>query len=211
MLVKPDLPYVDSKEVQKLKPDLKEKVHSILAHYCGTPQSPKLLGNERVSPAHLKQGALVYSRYCIQCHGNTGDGNGVAAGILDSRSPAITGWASLNSRPRPTDAKPLREDLLRTVRRGIRGTSMPSFNLLPPEDQEAVVDYVLTLTRRGELESQLAEEAFLNEAIDSARVPEMVTGILNRWKQAQSQVVYPSTPMPEFTAANHRQGAKRRS
>ena len=71
-------------------------------------------------------------------------------------------------------SKPLREDLLRTVRRGIRGTSMPSFSLLPPRDLEAVVDYVLTLTHRGELEAALAEEAVFSEGIDQARVPEIV-------------------------------------
>ena len=51
---------------------------------------------------------------------------------------------------------------------------MPSFSLLPPGDQEAVVDYVLTLTHRGELETQLADEAVFNETIDQARVPEMI-------------------------------------
>ena len=78
----PELPYVDSKEVEKLKPEMKEKVHSILAHYCGIPQSPRLLGNDQLSPAHLKRGVEVYSRYCIQCHGSTGDGNGVAAAYM---------------------------------------------------------------------------------------------------------------------------------
>lgn len=203
----PELPYVDSKEVQKLKPEMKEKVHAFLARYCGTPQAPKLLGNDQVSPAHLKRGAEVYSRYCIQCHGNTGDGNGVAAAYMVPKPrdyrPGIFKFTSTIY-----GAKPLREDLLRTVRRGIRGTSMPSFSLLQPDDQEAVIDYVLTLTHRGELEVQLAEEAVFNEAIEQARVPEMVTAILTRWNQAKGQVVYPSSPMPEFTAAVIDKGKK---
>jgi mono/diheme cytochrome c family protein len=202
-----DLPYVDSKEVEKLKPDLKEKIHSILAHYCGSPQAPRLLGSEQITPAHLKQGALVYSRYCIQCHGNTGDGGGVAATYLIPK-PRDYRLGIFKFTSTTYGAKPLREDLLRTVRRGIRGTSMPSFSLLPRADQEAVVDYVLTLTHRGELESQLAEEAFTTETIDSAGVPDVVTGILNRWKQAHSQVVYPSTAMPEFTKDNIEKGKK---
>ena len=44
---------------------------------------------------------------------------------------------------------------------------MPAFPLLPPRDLEAVVDYVLVLTRRGELESKLAEQA---EFDDQGRV-----------------------------------------
>jgi len=203
----PDLRYVDSKEVQKLKSEMKDKIHSILAHYCGTPQAPKLLGNEQLPPAYLRRGAQVYSRYCIQCHGSTGDGNGVAAVYMIPKPrdyrPGIFKYTSTIY-----GSKPLREDLIRTVRRGIRGTSMPSFSLLPPKDQEAVVDYVLTLTRRGELETQLAEEAVFNEAIDPARVPEIAATIVNRWKQARSQVVYPSSPMPEFTPAVVDKGKK---
>ena len=194
----PELPYVDSKEVEKLKPEMKEKVHSILAHYCGIPQSPRLLGNDQLSPAHLKRGVEVYSRYCIQCHGSTGDGNGVAAAYMIPK-PRDYRAGIFKFTSTTYGSKPLREDLLRTVRRGIRGTSMPSFNLLSPNDQEAVVDYVLTLTHRGELETQLAEEAVFNESIDSARVPEMINAILARWNQARSQVVYPSVPMPQFT------------
>ena len=36
----------------------------------------------------------------------------------------------------------------------------------------------------------------------------MVATILDRWEQARSQVVYPSTPMPEFTAAVVDKGKK---
>ncbi len=203
----PEPPYVDSNEVQKLKPDMKDKVHSFLARYCGTPQAPKLLGNDQISPAHLKRGAEVYSRYCIQCHGHTGDGNGVAAAYMvpkprDYRPGMFKFTSTIYG------AKPLREDLLRTVRRGIRGTSMPSFSLLQPDDQEAVVDYVLTLTHRGELETQLADEAVFNENIEQARVPELVTAILARWNQARSQVVYPSSPMPLFTTGVIDKGKK---
>ena len=179
---------------------MKEKIHSILAHYCGTPNAPKLLGVDRVAPAHLKRGADIFSRYCIQCHGNTGDGNGIAAAYMIPKPrdyrPGMFKFTSTTY-----GSKPLREDLIRTVRRGIRGTSMPSFSLLPPRDLEAVVDYVLTLTHRGELEAALAEEAVFSEGIDQARVPEIIKPILARWDQAQSHVVYPSLPMPVFTAA----------
>jgi mono/diheme cytochrome c family protein len=95
-------------------------------------------------------------------------------------------------------SKPLREDLIRTLRRGIMGTSMPSFDILSQKELEAIVDYVLVLTHRGELERSLAEEAEFESAIDPARVPEIVEGIVGKWKQARSEVVYPRAPMPEF-------------
>ena len=174
----PDRPaYVDSKEVQKLTPDMKEKIHAILAHYCGTPKAPKLLGNDQVSATHLKRGADVYGRYCVQCHGNTGDGNGIAA-VYMAPKPRDYRLGMFKFTSTTYGSKPLRDDLIRTVRRGVRGTSMPSFSLLPPGDLDAVVHYVLTLTHRGELEAALAEEAVFSDGIDQARVPEIIKPIL---------------------------------
>jgi mono/diheme cytochrome c family protein len=48
--------------------------------------------------------------------------------------------------------KPRREDLVRTVRVGIDGSSMPSFALLLPEEIEQVVSYVIHLSLRGQVE-----------------------------------------------------------
>ncbi len=53
-------------------PSRRPGILSVLKEQCGTPQSPKLLGSPEVSPAHLKQGAAVYARYCVQCHGVIG-------------------------------------------------------------------------------------------------------------------------------------------
>jgi mono/diheme cytochrome c family protein len=201
----PEPGFISSAQVQKLKTEFQQQIKRILLDECGTPLSPKLLGSPDVSAAHLKRGAEVYSRYCVQCHGASGDGNGVAASYLNPKprnyQPGIFKFTSTTY-----GSKPLREDLIRTVRRGIRGTSMPAFPLLPPKDLEAVVDYVLALTHRGELESKLAEEAEFNEQIDEKRLPELIQDILTRWHSARSKVVYPSTPMPEFKLANIEQG-----
>ena len=78
---------------------------------------------------------------------------------------------------------------------------MPAFPLLPPRDLEAVVDYVLALTHRGELETKLAEQAEFDEQIDEAKVPELIAEVVGRWDAARGQVVYPSTPMPTFKQA----------
>jgi mono/diheme cytochrome c family protein len=202
-----DVGFVSSPAVQKLKPELQKQVRGILLDQCGTPKAPILLGSARVTSAHLKQGASVYSKYCVQCHGVTGDGNGAAAVYMIPKPrdyrPGVFKFTSTIY-----GAKPLREDLIRTVKRGIRGTSMPAFGLLPPKDLEAVVDYVLTLTHRGELEAQLADEAEFNDSLASSRVPELVATVLNRWSQARGQIVYPTTPMPQFTATDIERGKK---
>ena len=160
----PEPSFTINTQTQKLKPEFQKQITKILGEQCGRPLAPKLLGeNGQRSLAHLKRGAEVYSRYCVQCHGVTGDGNGVAAAYMLPKPrdylPGIFKFTSTIY-----GSKPLREDLLRTVRRGIRGTSMPSFPLLPPKDLEAVVDYVLVLTHRGELESKLADEAEFDDA-----------------------------------------------
>ena len=71
------------------------------------------------------------------------------------------------------------------------GTSMPSFRLLPQEDIDAVVDYVLALTMRGELESQLAEAAEFDEQVDPKTIPGLVDRLDAKWTAARGQVVFP--------------------
>ena len=127
----PELAYTSSQQVQKLSFESRSRITSILKEQCGTPQAPKLLGDPTASADHLKRGAAVYARYCIQCHGPTGDGNGVAAVYMIPKPrdyrPGIFKFTSTTY-----GSKPLREDLLRTVKRGIRGTSMPSFACCRP-------------------------------------------------------------------------------
>ena len=148
----PEEPFVASTRVASLSPKFQQEIRTILTERCGTPSTPKRLGEAKADPARLRLGALVYKRNCRQCHGVTGDGKGPAAAHLLPRPrdyrPAVFKFTSTNY-----GAKPLREDLVRTVRRGIAGTSMPSFRLLPQSELDAVVDYVLALTQRGELEA----------------------------------------------------------
>ncbi len=194
-----------SEQTTKLKPEFQNQIAKILGEQCGRPLAPKMLGSTTMSPDHLKRGAEVFSRYCVQCHGVNGDGKGVAANYLLPRPRNyLQGVFKFTSTT--YGSKPLREDLLRTVRRGIRGTSMPAFPLFAPKDLEAVVDYVLALTHRGELESKLADQAEFDGQIDEAALPATIAEILGRWDAARGQVVYPITAMPTFMRTNVDQG-----
>jgi mono/diheme cytochrome c family protein len=196
----PEPSFSASEQVKKLKPEFQTKISEILKDQCGRPLAAKLVGGG-ASAAQLRRGAEIYSRYCVQCHGVNGDGKGLAAEyLLPKPRNYLMGIFKFTSTT--YGSKPLREDLLRTVKRGIRGTSMPSFPLLPPKDLEAVVDYVLALTRRGELETKLADQAEFDEQIEAEKVPDLVKEIVTRWDAARGQVVYPSTPMPTFTQVN---------
>jgi mono/diheme cytochrome c family protein len=191
--------------VAKLEPKFQEAIRTILVQECGTPSAPKLLGGSEASRRRLGLGAEVYARNCRQCHGVSGGGDGPSAKSMLPR-PRNYRRGIFKFTSTEYGAKPLREDLVRTVRRGIAGTSMPSFHLLPPQELEAVVDYVLALTHRGELEEALADAAEFDGQVDPKAVPEMVKTVLGRWKEARTKVVYPVTPMPELTRAHAQKG-----
>jgi len=201
----PEEPFAASSRVANLSPKFQQEIRTILTEQCGTPSTPKRPGEPKADSARIRLGAAVYKRNCRQCHGVTGDGNGPAAVHLLPRPrdyrPAVFKFTSTNY-----GARPLREDLVRTVHRGIAGTSMPSFRLLPEKELEAVVDYVLVLAQRGELEAQLADAAEFDGQIDAQLTPGLIEKIRGRWAAARGQVVYPLTPMPVFTAAHVSEG-----
>src|SRR5262249_29398969 len=55
------------------------------------------------------------------------------------------------------ERKPRRDDLFRTLKNGVDGTSMPSFALLGDEALEQLVSYVMHLSIRGEVELTLCK------------------------------------------------------
>ena len=76
---------------------------------------------------------------------------------------------------------------------------MPRFNRLPEKDVEAVVDYVMVLAQRGELEFQLAMEAEAAEELDPDYTDEFIEIVSDKWTQAKSTLTQPLTPQPELT------------
>jgi mono/diheme cytochrome c family protein len=193
--------YVLAPQTQELDPPLRQAVEKELVKYCGTPSQPKLLGGDAEDARLVARGAEVYRRNCEQCHGVTGDGAGGASEYLTPR-PRDFRRGIFKFTSTPYGFKPRREDLLRTVEQGVVGTAMPSFRLLPKPDREAVVDYVLALTRRGELEQLLVAQADSEGELTDEGTAESVDSVLARWSQAGDNVVEPATRMPAVTAAS---------
>lgn len=192
--------FVSSEEVEKLPPELQPEVRKVLREFVGNWESPIHLTNDgSIKINTLKLGQTVYQKRCVQCHGVSGDGNGPVAATMYPR-PRDYRKGVFKFTSTPYGAKPVKEDLIRTVTIGIRGTSMPAFKLLPPEEIKAVVDYVMTLTHRGELEEQIAVVADFEEEVDPDLVKEeSVPLILTLWKNAQGSQVVPMSPQPVFT------------
>ena len=220
--------HVSSADVTKLPAPLQEEVQRLLVSYCGTVREPKMLGDASAPAAHLERGRAVYAKRCESCHGVSGDGHGPAAATLVPK-PRDYRKGVFKFTSTKYGARPRLEDLKRTVKRGIPGTSMPSFSLLPKEDLDAVTDYVKLLAMRGEFETALAREApdVWDEAMEpdegqkkvdiadaekkfqKAFAPllrESRDGIVKRWNGADELVVSPLTPEPVLTEARVTRG-----
>jgi mono/diheme cytochrome c family protein len=108
---------------------------------------PLELGGVTVTPQVLNQGRSVYNRYCVGCHGREGDGKGPTAGSMvppprDFRSGSFK-WSCV-----PGGKLPVDDDILRTLRHGLKGTHMPAFTAMPDEEARGVVQYLKTFSPR---------------------------------------------------------------
>ncbi len=111
-----------------------------------TPLKPgEAAAGREPGPALVEDGGRVYREYCAGCHGEKGDGNGPAARFLDPRPRDFTSglfkFASVPSGQLPRD-----EDLMRTLTRGLPGSSMPSWQLLPEGERRALIAYLKTFS-----------------------------------------------------------------
>ncbi len=196
------LEWESSQEVTDLPSDeLRDELNAILKEHSGNVAEPQLVSHRPDDIAfslHLKHGQAVYMKRCVQCHGVTGDGNGPAAVHLYPRPRDYT-RAIFKFTSTPYGSRPRRQDLIDTVRRGVVGTSMPAFDRISDKDVEAVVDYVLVLSQRGELEFQLAMEADASEELGPEYVEEYVDDVIRVWTEAESELTHPLSPQPVLT------------
>lgn len=169
---------------------------------------PSIVYKDLVKPTKLKQGRDVFMKYCVSCHGVTGDGAGPAAEYLyplprDYR-PGVFKFTSTGD-----GVKPRRQDIELVIKRGAKGTSMPAFRWLSKEDMSALVDYVMVLSRRGQLElallrvaSEFEPEDFEDEEVlEEFRelAGEEITQIHDEWEVAKDELVLPAVPNPPVT------------
>lgn len=221
-----DQAFTVREEVKQLPEKHQKQIGEFLHTYYGTPMLPRHMtptsaegSEEGAAPvpkdtlerAHLQQGRLVYLEQCAACHGVTGDGKGSEAPYLDPPPRDYrAGKFKFGSTPRGT--KPRHEDLVRIVRRGAKGTSMPSFRWMPDNEMQAVVDYVIMLSSRGEVELGLARESenSIDEAVDFPAdvVGQYVTRVEGDWKSAADKVVLPLTPATRFSPESLERGAR---
>jgi mono/diheme cytochrome c family protein len=92
-----------------------------------------------------------YAKYCSQCHGDAGDGRGVAAAYMLPAPRDFTRGA-YQIRTTPTGSLPTDDDIARIIRQGMPATAMPAFPNLRRREIANLVDLLKSFAPRFELE-----------------------------------------------------------
>ena len=151
-----------------------EDVAAVVDKLFGTPQSPRwprpwmtqtderdLVSLDRLAVAaggvtsdQENSHTGLYQEHCVICHGISGSGTG-AASQFQVPYPRDFRAGTFKWKSTARSEKPTRADLERLLVTGIPGTPMPSFRPLSSSDREALVDYIIYLAVRGEVERDL--------------------------------------------------------
>jgi mono/diheme cytochrome c family protein len=200
---------------QRLTPEQERQVATVLLAMFGTPDEPTVLPETGLDEAKLRLAAGpvrsdivgrkngLYREHCVHCHGITGDGLGPTAAFLNpyprDYRPGVFKFKSTERADKPTHG-----DLVRILHKGIPGSSMPSFALLPPVQVDALAEYVKYLAMRGEAELSLMRAFFDLDDEDQGKLPETreflvaetLEPIASRWRDADAARI----PVPEMPA-----------
>jgi mono/diheme cytochrome c family protein len=116
----------------------------------------------KLEDATLVRGSVLYHRWCVQCHGPSGAGDGahvieLAATPRDYRQGIFKFVTAFPKPGQPKKGngptgKPRRADLKRTIQKGIDGSMMPAFPTLSEQELDDLVSYIIHLSVRGETE-----------------------------------------------------------
>ena len=107
------------------------------------------------SAASPESVADLFALHCAACHGEDGDGDGIAVPWLFPPPRDFTqGRFRIVSAP---DGGPSRDDLVGVLRRGLPGSAMPSFAWMPEGDLERLAEHVRALAVEGLAARDLAE------------------------------------------------------
>ena len=162
--------------------------------HCRRPQDAS--ATTRSSSDRLKQGQALYAENCLRCHGASGRRQGADGRNFMRPRPRDYRAGVFKFTTTPYGYRPRRADLLRTRAARHSRNVDALVRLLPDDDLEALVDYVLVLTHRGEMEIELALEADTSNEI-SRRVPAEASKRCWRSGKRQKRPKFkPLTPMP---------------
>src|SRR5688572_7044459 len=105
------------------------------------PASAQDLGTD----AQRESGKQLYTKFCAQCHGDKGDGEGYASPHLRPRPRNFT-TGKFKVRTTPNGALPTHQDLIDIIRKGMPYTSMPPWPHLSDQEVSDLAHYIKTFS-----------------------------------------------------------------
>ena len=106
-------------------------------------------------PGDPVKGKVVYTRYCVSCHGELGNGGGEFAEWITTK-PRDYRQGTFKWRSTPSGSLPLDSDLDKTIRDGIYGTFMPPWYPIGEHSRRDVIAYIKTFSARWKTEQASA-------------------------------------------------------
>jgi cytochrome c oxidase cbb3-type subunit 2 len=85
-------------------------------------------------------GRQIYVKYCAECHGETGKGDGSKAPVNPRPRDFTSG--KFKFRSTPSGSLPMDDDLLRTITVGVPGTEMRGWDSIPEPERREVVQHI---------------------------------------------------------------------
>lgn len=164
------------------------------------PRQGKQASAAQVSTTLLPSGKELYARHCAACHGEQGDGQGIAATYLfpkprDFRAGRFRLVSTSNN-------VPTREDLHAVLLRGMPGSTMPPWDHLSQPERDALVDEVLLLRSAGAQDfyikqlkevEELTDEEIAEEEVQE-EIKEYVHDFTTPGESSSVPAFKPSTP-----------------
>jgi mono/diheme cytochrome c family protein len=191
----------DTADPVELPSEVEYQIGEILFKNFGEPFSPYMPSADAATNDQIFAGSRLYQVHCIHCHGMAGGGDGPTAPFLfprprDYRRGTFK-WKSTVRNDKPTFA-----DLYAILQNGAIGSSMPPFRLMPSQDLNDLVQYVIFLSKRGELERRLMQfylsQGYSEEEVSKPETMVEIKQALADTATAGESVVEPEGTFPEL-------------
>ncbi len=122
----------------------------LFASLCAWPMGPtgtqlRAQGPDVGTDAQRESGKTLYLKYCVQCHGEKGNGEGDATPHLFPRPRDFT-TGKFKVRTTPSGALPTHQDLVNIIRRGMPYTSMPAWPNLSDQEVSDLAHFTKTFS-----------------------------------------------------------------
>ena len=122
----------------------------VIALLCAAPTGPmetplRAQGPDIGTEAQRESGKTLYLKYCSQCHGEKGDGQGYATPHLYPVPRDFT-TGKFKVRTTPNGALPTHQDLVNIIRRGMPYTSMPAWPNLTDQEVSDLAYFITTFS-----------------------------------------------------------------